>query len=125
MLTNLTLTKTKNTLGVNFDAVSGILELSGSSYPENTTEFFKPLIDWIQKYFLEVTGKMVLNIKIDYLNSSSIKYLSDMIDKLENYHKSGGQVEVNWHHKEDDDDIKEMGEEIKEDVSFKFTIIAE
>jgi uncharacterized membrane protein required for colicin V production len=125
MLTNLTLTKTKNTLGVSFDAASGILELSGSSYPENTTEFFKPLIDWIQKYFLEVTGKMVLNIKIDYLNSSSIKYLSDMIDKLENYHKGGGEVELNWHHKEDDDDIKEMGEEIKEDVSFKFTIIAQ
>ncbi len=125
MLTNLTLAKTKNTLSVNFDAASGILELSGSSYPENTTEFFKPLIEWIQTYFLEVTGKMVLNIKIDYLNSSSIKYLSDMIDKLENYHKGGGEVELNWHHKEDDDDIKEMGEEIKEDVSFKFTIIAE
>ncbi len=125
MLTNLILAKTKNTLSVNFDASSGILELSGSSYPENTTDFFKPLIEWIQQYFLEVTGKMVLNIKIDYLNSSSIKYLSDMIDKLENYHKSGGVVEINWHHKEDDDDIKEMGEEIKEDVSFKFTIIGE
>ncbi|MBI2418902.1 MAG: DUF1987 domain-containing protein [Ignavibacteriales bacterium] len=121
---NLLLSKTKNTLGVNFDANNGILELSGSSYPENTTEFFRPLIDWIQKYFLNVTGKLTLNIKIDYLNSSSIKYLSDMIDKLENYHKSGGTVEINWYHKEDDEDIMEMGEEIKEDVSFKFTIIS-
>jgi len=121
---NLSLAKTKNTLGVNFNASTGILELSGSSYPENTTEFFKPLVDWIQKYFLEVTGKLVLNIKLDYLNSSSIKYLSDMIDKLENYHKSGGAVEINWYHKEDDEDIKEMGEEIKEDVGFNFNIIA-
>ncbi len=121
---NLLLTKSKNTLGVNFDATSGIIELSGSSYPENTTDFFKPLVDWIQKYFLEVTGKLVLNIKLDYLNSSSIKYLSDMIDKLENYHKSGGSVEINWYHKEDDEDIKEMGEEIKDDVGFTFNIIA-
>lgn len=120
---SLVLAKTKNTLSVNFDANSGVLELSGSSYPENTTEFFRPLIDWIQKYFLNVTGKLTLNIKIDYLNSSSIKYLSDMIDKLENYHKSGGAVELNWYYKEDDEDIMEMGEEIKEDVSFTFTII--
>ncbi len=123
-MTDLHLAKTKNTLSVNFNCSSGLLELSGSSYPENTTDFFKPLIDWIQQYFLEVTGKLVLTIKIDYLNSSSIKYLSDMIDKLENYHKSGGQVEINWYHKEDDDDIKEMGEEIKEDVSFPFNIIS-
>ena len=125
MMPNLMLPKTKNTLGVNFDGATGNLELVGSSYPENTTEFFKPLIDWIQKYFLEVTGKLTLTIKIDYLNSSSIKYLSDMVDKLENYSKSGGAVEINWHHKDDDEDIKEMGEEIKEDVSFPFNIIAE
>jgi len=125
MMTNLILTKTKNTLGVNFDATTGVLDLTGSSYPENTTEFFKPLIDWIQKYFLEITGKLILNIKIDYLNSSSIKYLSDIVDKLENYNKSGGAVEINWYHKEDDEDIREMGEEIKEDVKFTFNIISE
>ena len=123
-MNNLLVPKTKNTLGVNFDSSSGLLELSGSSYPENTSEFFKPLIDWIQQYFLEVTGKLELVIKIDYLNSRSIKYLSDMIDKLDNYHKSGGKVELKWYHKEDDEDIMEMGEEIKEDVTFPFTIIS-
>ncbi|NUN07749.1 MAG: DUF1987 domain-containing protein [Ignavibacteriaceae bacterium] len=121
---NLTLAKTKNTLGVSFDSSTGILDLTGSSYPENTAEFFRPLITWIQTYFLEVTGNLNLNVKIDYLNSSSIKYLSDMVDKLENYHKGGGKVEINWYHKEDDEDIMEMGQEIKEDVSFPFNIIS-
>ncbi|MBK7866570.1 MAG: DUF1987 domain-containing protein [Ignavibacteriales bacterium] len=64
-------------------------------------------------------------MRIDYLNSSSIKYLSDVFDKLENYHKSGGSVEVNWYHKSDDEDIKEMGEDIKEDVTFPFKVVAE
>lgn len=123
-MNNLTIPKTQNTFGVNFDCSTGILELAGSSYPENTTEFFKPVIDWIQHYFLEVTGDLTLNIKIDYLNSSSIKYLSDMIDKLDNYHKSGGSVELNWYHKADDEDIMEMGEEIKEDITFSFNIIS-
>lgn len=123
-MNNLVSEKTKNTLGVNFNCSTGIFELTGSSYPENAAEFFRPLIDWIQKYFLEVTKKIVLNIKLDYLNSSSIKYLSDIFDKLENYHKSGGEVEVNWFYKEDDEDIMEMGEEIKEDVDFNFNIIS-
>ncbi|MBV6511845.1 MAG: hypothetical protein FMNOHCHN_01331 [Ignavibacteriaceae bacterium] len=120
---NLVIYKTKSTLAVNFDARTGILELSGSSYPENTSEFFQPLITWIQNYFLQVTKPLTLNLKIDYLNSSSIKFLSDIIDKLQHYYKSGGEVEINWYYKEDDEDMKEMGEEIKEDVAFKFNLI--
>lgn len=123
-MNNLVLAKTKNTLEVNFNFNTGTLELAGSSYPENAAEFFRPLIDWIQRYFLEVTKKIVLNIKIDYLNSSSIKYLSDIIDKLENYHKSGGEVEINWYYKEDDEDMLEMGKDVKEDVGFTFNIIS-
>jgi len=121
---NLILEKTKSTLAVNFNAQTGILDLTGSSYPENTSEFYQPLINWIQKYFLEVTKKLTLNIKIDYLNSSSIKFLSDIIDKLGNYHKSAGEVEINWYYKEDDEDMLEMGEEIKEDVTFTFNLIS-
>lgn len=124
-MNNLLSAKTQNTFGINFDCSTGVLELWGSSYPENTTEFFKPVIDWIQHYFLEVTGHLTLNMRIDYLNSSSIKYLSDVFDKLENYHNSGGSVEVNWYHKINDEDIKEMGEEIKEDITFPFKVIAE
>lgn len=120
---NLIIYKTKSTLAVNFDARTGILELSGSSYPENTSEFFQPLITWIQNYFLQVTKPLTLNLKIDYLNSSSIKFLSDIINKLQHYYKSGGEVEINWYYKEDDEDMKEMGEEIKEDVAFKFNLI--
>jgi hypothetical protein len=122
---NLVVAKTRNTFGINFNSSSGILELSGSSFPANSTEFFKPVISWIQNYFLEITGHLTLNLRIDYLNSSSIKYLSDVIDKLEHYHKSGGSVELNWYHKADDEDIKEMGEEIKEDVTFPFKVISE
>jgi hypothetical protein len=32
---------------------------------------------------------------------------------------------VNWYHKTNDEDIKEMGEEIKEDITFPFKVIAE
>lgn len=120
---NLTFEKSKNTLGVNFDASSGILVLAGSSFPENASDFFDPIIKWIQNYMLEVTGKVTLNFHFDYLNSSSIKYVSDIIEKMELYGKSGGEVTINWYYDENDEDILEMGEDLKSDVSLQFNLI--
>ncbi len=74
-------------------------------------------------YMLEVTGKMTLNLKFDYLNSSSIKFISDIIDKLDFYCKGGGDVEINWYYDENDEDIEEMGDELKEDVDLPFNLI--
>ena len=121
---NLVLEKTSDRLGVNFDASTGILELAGSSYPENTIEFFEPVINWINQYMLEITGKITMNLKLDYLNSSSVKFVSDIIDKLALYHKSGAEVEVNWYFNEDDEDIEEMGMDLKEETKLPFNLIA-
>ena len=44
---NLLITKTKSTLGVDFSVQGGLLNIEGSSYPENTRDFFEPLIAWI------------------------------------------------------------------------------
>jgi len=121
-MTNLKLEKTKETLAVDFN-VNGICTIEGSSFPENTSEFFKPLLEWFQNYMLEITDKIELNLKFDYLNSSSIKFVSDIIDKLEIYYKSGGQIEINWYYEENDEDIHEMGEDLKEEVTFSFNLI--
>ncbi len=120
---NLIISKTKNTLGVKLDAESGILEFVGSSFPENTTEFFDPVIKWIQDYMLHVTGKLTVNFRFDYLNSSSIKYISDVIDKIEFYHTSGAEAVINWYYDENDEDIQEMGDDLKDDVTLPFNLI--
>ncbi len=120
---NLILAKTKSTLGVNFNASSGECVLEGSSFPENTSDFFKPVTDWLIKYMLEVTGKVTLNLKFDYLNSSSIKFISDIADRLQSYHNAGAEVELKWYYDENDEDILEMGQELKEDINFPFNLI--
>ena len=120
---NLLITKTKSTLGVDFSVQGGLLNIEGSSYPENTRDFFEPLIAWINKFMLEETAPLILNCKIDYLNSSSIKFLSDIFDKLSNYSKYGVEVTVNWYYKKNDEDILEMGEDLKEDTNLNFNLI--
>jgi hypothetical protein len=122
---NLAIQKTDETLEINFNAETGILEMNGSSYPENSIEFFEPLVNWISNYMLEITGKITMNLRLDYLNSSSIKFISDIVDKLTLYSSSGAEVEVNWFYKSEDDDILEMGEDLKEDTSLTFNLIEE
>ena len=121
---NLLIKKSKNTLGVSFDVTSGNFKIVGSSFPENTLDFFTPVITWLQSYMLEKTEKIIATFDFDYLNSSSIKFVSDIIDKLQFYATSGGSVEMNWYYDSDDDDMLEMGEEFKEDVDFTFNLLA-
>ena len=35
---------------VNFDPETGLFELKGRSIPENSIDFYKPLIDWLDRY---------------------------------------------------------------------------
>ena len=122
---NLKIPATKYTLEVNFDAAAGVLEMSGSSYPENAIDFFQPIFDWIKKYLTENPQKIVLNLKINYLNTSSAKCILDILEILEQYYKEKNRdVSVNWYYAEDDEDTLEMGEEIAEDTEIPFNLLS-
>ncbi len=120
---HLVLEKSSDTLGINFNHETGELDICGSSYPENTSEFFEPVIDWISNYMLEITGPITVNFCLDYLNSSSVKFVSDIVDRLANYFMSGGVVTVNWYFQSDDEDIEEMGEDLKVETQMPFNVI--
>jgi hypothetical protein len=53
---------------------------------------------------------MVFIFKVDYLNSASAKMISLILTKLEEFYKSGSNVEVKWYYNYDDDDIQSEGE---------------
>lgn len=122
---NLIIQGTKTSPFVSMDAAYGICEIRGSSYPENTSDFYASVLKWINRYGLEVTGDINFVFRLDYLNSSSIKYISDIVDKLDKFAKVGLSVKVNWYYKADDEDIKEMGEELRDEVSYPFEVTEE
>lgn len=121
---NLQITKTKHTMAVDLDKDTGILEMSGSSYPENAIDFFGPIIDWIKYYISKVKKQVVLNLRINYLNTSSTKCILDILEILEQYHQSQNNVKVSWYYAEDDEDIKETGEELSEDIDLPISFIS-
>ncbi len=122
-MVDLNIEKTKYSLEIKTLQNKGIIQMSGASYPENAIEFFKPIIDWINEYIQKIGKKLSLELRINYQNTSSSKMILDIIDILEEYYKQNGDVKVIWFYDEEDEDVYETGEELKEDFELPFDII--
>jgi len=110
---------------INFNASTGILEISGESYHEYTLEFFQPIFDWLKRYTEEWGKKITLNFRMTYFNTSSSRRFLEIMNILEDYHfNKGGEVVINWYYETNDLDMLESGEEYSEDVKVPFNIIA-
>ncbi len=122
---NLIIEETKYTPSIKLDAVKGTIELIGKSYPENTFEFYKPMMEWVENYFDgKEAEKTVINLEIIYFNSSSSKLFFDFFDLLEEAHNNGKNVEVNWIYDEENESALEAGEDFKEDFEeLKFNLV--
>ena len=119
-----TLEPTKYTMEVDLDPATGVFHLSGNSYPEDAINFFEPINEWIENYISQMKQGITLNIKMNYINSSSSKCFLDLFEILEGFASKGGEVVVNWYYQEDDDDILDTGEELLEDMDFPYQLIA-
>ena len=84
---------------------SGELLLKGRSIPENSIEFYKPLIEWLEAYAESPSSKTVLSVQLEYFNTSSSKCILDVFKKLEAV--SGSEISIKWHYEEDDEDMLE------------------
>ncbi len=114
--------KTKYTLDIDFNGTTGVLEMAGSSYPENAIDFYKPIINWIESFIKEEAKPITLNFRLNYLNTSSTKCILDIFEILEEYNEKN-EVIVNWYYEEDDEDILETGEEMGEDMEISMNFI--
>lgn len=100
-----------------FDGEKGILEIKGRSLPEQAHDLYKPLLDWIDEYKENPQSSTILNIQLEYINSSSNKYLLLILKRLDNLFLAGNDVLINWYCEEDDEDLLETVEECKSMLS--------
>lgn len=102
----------------------GQLSFVGRSIPENSVGYYKPVFDWIDGYAQSAAASTTVKVQLDYFNTSSSKCLFDIFKKLENIHKSGKSVTIEWCYEEDDEDMKEAGEDYQSIFTMKFSILA-
>lgn len=93
----------------------GIISLEGKSYPENTFEFYDPVMKWIREYFESNAAQTTtVNMEITYFNSSSSKLFFDFFDMIEEYHDDH-DIQINWIYDEENESAQEAGEDFIED----------
>ncbi|MDZ4750143.1 MAG: DUF1987 domain-containing protein [Flavobacteriales bacterium] len=111
---------TTKTPFVRFKAEEGLLEIKGRSIPENSLEFYKPLIEWVESYASLGKPETNVHIQLEYFNTSSSKCLLDLFKKLE---ALGTKVMIHWYYEQDDEDMLEAGEDYEAIISLPFKMI--
>ncbi len=107
------------------DPDSSRISVKGKSYPENTAEFYSPVLNWLENYLDNAhSDSLTISFDVSYFNSSSSKVFLDLFDMFEAEADKGKTIIVNWIYDKNDKDNLEFGEEFQEDyATLKFNLI--
>lgn len=122
-MNNFYLEATPKTPKLSFESETGYFEISGRSIPENSLEFYKPLMEWLDNYTENPKSGTKMTIRLEYFNTSSSKCLVEIFRKLEKIYKSGNLSKVEWYYDEEDEDMQESGEDFKEIIKLPIDMI--
>jgi hypothetical protein len=120
---NINIEGTAKTPTVVFEDQSSTLVIRGRSIPENSIDFYKPLMDWLDLYAAGSGNSLNLKVELEYFNTSSSKCILDVFKKLESISKQGKSVSVKWHYEEDDEDMLEAGEDYDAIIDIPFEMV--
>ncbi len=121
-MNNLSIQGSQSTPSITSNWEQGQLCMQGDSYPENSFEFFGPVIGWIERFLAQTQAPLRLNLRLIYMNTSSVKVMMDIFDLLEDAHGHGRDVRVDWCYDPRNERVVELASEFEEDCSFPFLI---
>ena len=104
----------------------GRIEISGRSIPENSIDFYKPVLDAMIRFAENPAPAAELIVYLDYFNTSSSKCLLDIFKVMEQIHAKNGNAVIVWKYDEEDEDMQEAGEDYQSilNVPFRFEEMA-
>ena len=111
----------KNCPGITYFPDDNLLEIIGRSIPENPELIFRRLDEWIYSHF-EKNPALAVDIKLEYINSGSSKYLYEVLKKLTVHANSGKTVLLKWLYEEDDEAMLELGEHYRDTAKIPLVI---
>ncbi|WP_281258129.1 biofilm regulation phosphoprotein SiaC [Zobellella taiwanensis] len=122
-MNTLAITATRATPEILCNPATGVVSMQGDSYPENSFEFFNDVIGWVEQYLQQSTRPLRLELRLIYMNTSSVKAMMDIFDLLESAFGSGREVRVQWFYDPENERVVELAEEFREDCSFPFDVL--
>lgn len=114
---NILLEASDNSPKVIMDRERALIEFEGKSYPENTFAFYRPITEWLKRYFKHYNDNqtvMTINFKLLYFNSATTQIIFEILDIIEEAQCEN--IEINWFYQE----ANHNGLEDYEDYSEEF-----
>lgn len=115
---------TYDTPAVNFEPKKGMFEISGRSLPQNSIDFYSPILDKITDYMKSPQTITKFEFKMEFVNSSSTKIFQEIFYELNKAHQNGTKIQVKWYYKFGDDDMKELGDDLRMYTAIPFEFVA-
>ena len=91
---------------VDFNAQTGRCIIKGESFLEETSKFYSPLLQWLTDY-LKQAEKIEFILQLKYFNTSTSKWILNMLSVLKRFEEKGGKVKVVWYFFKDDADMRD------------------
>lgn len=115
--------KTFNTPEVQFTPDDGHLRIEGRSIPEDPGEIYDIIIEKLHQYFKNPQKLTRIDIKLEYINSGSSKYLLEMLRIIKKNYDQGADCLVTWYYEEDDESILELGQHYQNTIQVPFKLV--
>lgn len=109
--------------GIEMDLEHGTIEFIGRSLPANSELFYGRVYRWLEEYLKQPRPETVVNMKMDYLDTSSSKHFFNIFDKLNTVCERGRKVHVNWHYETGDEEMAEAGKDFQSFFSLEFDFV--
>jgi hypothetical protein len=113
---------TANTPGVVYDSDAGFISIEGRSIPENPAEYYGRLSDWTFSILARPYPKILMEFRLDYINSSSAKQILNYLKGIRDKVFDGCDCCIVWYFEDDDEAILELGEHLKTTLGIPFEL---
>jgi len=130
---NLLIAPTMTTPEIRFSIKENIFRVSGTSRPEDVRALYYPVIEWIKQFADNLIDGRIekytpenpfrLQVDLKYFNSSSAKFLYDILIEVKRIHSASIPAIIEWHYENDDPDLREAGNDLSTLVEMEFTYI--
>ncbi len=111
---------TETTPDIYFSPEENRFEIKGKSAPEDVRGLYYPVVEWMTAFVAWVkennhftdSRPLVFKVDLEYFNSSSAKFLFDILNQLKDLSHEGVPVIIEWYYDSEDSDLREAGEDL-------------
>ncbi len=115
--------KTEETPAIVFIPDKNIFRFVATSWPENASIFYSPVLEWLENYFNDAPLDLsIFQFRYSYFNTASAKQIAKILVLLKKYSQKHN-MRIEWCYEKDDYDMKKEGQRFAAILKIKFDFV--